>query len=132
MDNQHLTHAGIKGMKWGIRRFQNKDGSLTPEGKKRYGVDDSDSSEDYKSARSKSVRKMSDQELRAALNRVQMERQYAQLTAVEKSAGRKWVESVLAEGGKEIAKSLMTEYGKKGIKLGIAKGADMARKMKKK
>lgn len=31
-----LYHHGIKGMKWGIRRFQNKDGSLTPQGKIRY------------------------------------------------------------------------------------------------
>lgn len=31
-----LRHHGIKGQKWGIRRFQNKDGSLTPRGKKRY------------------------------------------------------------------------------------------------
>lgn len=31
-----LYHHGIKGQKWGVRRFQNKDGSLTPEGKKRY------------------------------------------------------------------------------------------------
>lgn len=30
-----LYHHGIKGMKWGIRRFQNKDGTLTEEGKKR-------------------------------------------------------------------------------------------------
>ena len=31
-----LYHHGIKGMRWGVRRFQNKDGSLTPAGKKRY------------------------------------------------------------------------------------------------
>lgn len=36
MDNQELTHAGVKGMKWGVRRYQNPDGTLTPEGKKRY------------------------------------------------------------------------------------------------
>jgi len=30
-----LYHHGIKGQKWGIRRYQNEDGSLTPEGKKR-------------------------------------------------------------------------------------------------
>lgn len=31
-----LAHHGVKGMKWGVRRFQNEDGSLTPEGEKRY------------------------------------------------------------------------------------------------
>lgn len=31
-----LTHHGIKGMHWGVRRFQNPDGTLTPEGEKRY------------------------------------------------------------------------------------------------
>ena len=39
-----LYHHGIKGQKWGIRRFQRKDGSLTPAGEKRYS-DSSDSKE---------------------------------------------------------------------------------------
>ena len=34
--NGELFHWGVKGMKWGVRRYQNKDGSLTPKGKKRY------------------------------------------------------------------------------------------------
>lgn len=34
----YIAHNGIKGMKWYHRRFQNKDGSLTPEGRERYGV----------------------------------------------------------------------------------------------
>ena len=34
-----LRHLGIKGQKWGVRRFQNKDGSLTPAGEKRYYVE---------------------------------------------------------------------------------------------
>lgn len=34
--NTELYHHGVKGMRWGIRRFQNKDGSLTPAGKFRY------------------------------------------------------------------------------------------------
>ena len=40
-----LRHHGIKGQKWGVRRFQNKDGSLTPAGKKRY--DDGEGSYNY-------------------------------------------------------------------------------------
>lgn len=34
--NDYLVHHGIRGQKWGIRRYQNSDGSLTDEGKKRY------------------------------------------------------------------------------------------------
>ncbi len=37
-----LCHHGILGMRWGIRRYQNKDGSLTPEGRKRLGLDEYD------------------------------------------------------------------------------------------
>lgn len=36
MDNTELKHHGTKGMRWGVRRYQNKDGSLTAAGKKRY------------------------------------------------------------------------------------------------
>ena len=36
MSQQYLAHHGIKGQKWGVRRFQEEDGSLTAEGKERY------------------------------------------------------------------------------------------------
>ena len=39
MEKQELAHHGIKGMKWGVRRYRNHDGSLTPAGKKRYSSD---------------------------------------------------------------------------------------------
>lgn len=38
MNEFEIYHHGIKGQKWGVRRFQNKDGSLTDQGKKRYSV----------------------------------------------------------------------------------------------
>ena len=46
LDYRHtdeIYHHGIKGQKWGVRRFQNKDGSLTPAGKERYYVDNDSS-----------------------------------------------------------------------------------------
>lgn len=37
-EDNYLEHHGIKGQKWGVRRYQNKDGSLTKAGKKKYSV----------------------------------------------------------------------------------------------
>ena len=37
-DNNYLAHYGIKGMKWGVRRYQNADGSLNAKGIKRYAT----------------------------------------------------------------------------------------------
>ena len=46
-EEESLAHYGIMGQKWGIRRFQNEDGTLTPEGKERY-YGKSDSRQDQK------------------------------------------------------------------------------------
>ena len=37
--NNELYHFGVKGMRWGVRRYQNEDGSYTAAGRKRYGLD---------------------------------------------------------------------------------------------
>ena len=37
--SDELEHFGIKGQKWGVRRYENADGTLTPEGRERYNVD---------------------------------------------------------------------------------------------
>ena len=39
-ENESLSHHGIIGQHWGVRRYQNKDGSLTPEGRQHWGVGD--------------------------------------------------------------------------------------------
>ena len=94
MENK-LYHAGVKGMKWGVRRYQNKDGSLTPVGKKRY----SDQHEDYRKAHdSKPVSQMSNKELQERNNRLQMEQNYARLTQ-KKSKGKAAVQAFIAVAG---------------------------------
>ena len=100
-----LRHHGIKGQKWGVRRFQNKDGSLTPNGKKRYGVDDykntldkvnsagkivdevrkynnsaqKSSDPDMERRIRKSINNMSDKELQQRVQRLSMEDNYTRM-----------------------------------------------------
>lgn len=45
MEHNELMHYGVKGQKWGIRRYQNKDGTLTNAGKRRYSTLEKNGSE---------------------------------------------------------------------------------------
>lgn len=48
MNETYLIHHGIKGQKWGIRRFQNEDGTRTEAGLKRYGNRNSEESRSFR------------------------------------------------------------------------------------
>lgn len=114
MERNELTHYGILGMKWGVRRSKSQ--LARAKGSSKKSSSDENTSEDYKKAHSsKSVKTMSDRELRDRINRIQMEKQYKQLTSSETSAGRKFVQDVVLNAAKQTATSYVSKYMTKGV-----------------
>lgn len=107
-----LYHWGIKGMKWGVRRYRNEDGTLTSAGKKRHADQDSVHEDYAKVHDNKSVKSMSDAELRARNNRLQMERQYEQMTK-KTSRGKKAVVAFTATAASLTAIGVAVDQYKK-------------------
>jgi hypothetical protein len=75
-----LYHWGVRGMKWGIRRYQNKDGSLTAAGKKRYKA-----TEEELKAREKVIKNTE----RARAKQAKLDAKKAELDAREKALNDK-------------------------------------------
>lgn len=122
MENPELKHWGIKGMKWGIRRYQNKDGSLTRAGKKRQ-ADNLEKARQAKKAKQDEIREreekrskllkstdaselyknrdlLSTEEINERLNRLNAEQRLSQLSNQTKSTGMDKVNKALAVGRK--------------------------------
>ena len=115
MYTNELSHHGIKGMRWGVRRYQNEDGSLTDAGKRRLNP-------------KKAIQKMSNEELEAINKRLTLESEYKNLRYEESKRGREAAEKALkaigvvgitAIGiagvtvGKEALKKFGSEFGSK-------------------
>ena len=122
MENPELKHWGVKGMKWGIRRYQNKDGSLTRAGKKRQ-ADNLEKARQAKKAKQDEIREreekrskllkstdaselyknrdlLSTEEINERLNRLNAEQRLSQLSNQTKSTGMDKVNKALAVGRK--------------------------------
>lgn len=105
-----LQHWGIKGQKWGLRRFRNPDGTLTDAGKARYAM----------STGRKSATDMTNKELKEAVTRLENEKKWKalvkELDGKKKSKGAEAVGKLLGFVGNKIispfTESAFKAYGK--------------------
>ena len=80
----HLQHYGIKGMRWGVQRTAVQ---LASSQKKNKGKS---------SLKKTSIKNMSDEELQKSINRLQMEKQYSQLSKSKIDKGQQYAKNILA------------------------------------
>lgn len=99
----YLAHHGIKGMKWGVRRFQNKDGSYTDEGRRRRGINVSLPKITPKSK----YRNLSDADIDKKIARRKKELELAKLEKqASTSSGRAFVNSVISGTASSVGSGL--------------------------
>lgn len=127
MRNYELYHHGVKGMKWGVRRYQNSDGSLTSAGKKRYTRTESANDREKAQRKSdlKNRRTLSDADLRKKIDRLKMEKEFKNLTNEDISPGKKYVSEILSSAGKKTLTVVAAGAMAYGIKVAMTKKFDI-------
>lgn len=123
-NEEMLEHHGIKGQKWGVRRFQNKDGTRTALGKKRESSPDAKEKEARK-ADVKNRRTMPDADLKKRIERMRLEKEYKTLVDEDTAPGKKYVSEILSAAGKKtltIAAAGALAYG---VKAAMTKEFDL-------
>ena len=128
-ENDELMHYGVKGMKWGVRRKRYLSKARSKVRKfKRDRVKKKEEQKAKKTAeqtKRKPVSEMSDEELNAAIKRMQLERQYTQLHAENHPSsdrGKKFVTNVLEKSGEQLVTQVVNHYGAKALNKAIGEG----------
>ena len=113
-ESNYLAHHGIKGQKWGVRRFQNEDGSLTEAGKDRYYVEKG-YKQTYSSDPEKSrqiIEKHMTEKGKGKKLSPELKSTYYDM-CIDWAENNKEVNKYLDEVGKELVKDLNNRYDRK-------------------
>lgn len=109
--SDYLVHHGIKGQKWYRRRFQNEDGSLTPEGRIRYGV--KGEKDEPAAAPQNPVKEMNDAELIRTINRSNLEKAYYESIVNYNSAMSRYRGMIAEQNKSKFQKFMDSGLGKR-------------------
>ena len=104
-EQNYLMHHCIKGQRWGVRRYQNEDGTLTEAGRKKYGSDDNIA---YNKLKAKRTKDLSNDELRQLIERRDLELQYENLNSKYKDQGQNYVKKAMVDSGAKFLANAAT------------------------